>query len=582
MFKKNRQHLQMPLTSHVDDLPEKLRERLENSWAGAFYRDFFCRLNEDLFAVLYDDCPSRPNIPVNVMVSLEFLKAGHGWTDEEMYDHFCYDIQVRYALGYRQLGDGHFELRTQYYFRERLSQHMQDTGENLLDKAFEQVTDEQLAAYHLKTDKQRMDSFQIGSNIRNMGRIQLLVEVLQRVHRMLDEADQLHYAEDFAPYLKGHAGHYVYRMKNEEAGSHLERMGGLMARLLGELQGKYAENPVYKVLARVFGEHFRVAAEKVSVKPNQELSASSLQSPDDLEATYREKRGVGYQGYVTNVTETCNPENDLQLIAKVQTACNTTDDSQLLAEAIPNLAARTDLSDMYTDGGHGGPTSDEALAEAGVQHIQTAIRGREPNPAVLSLADFDIHFNEAGQPAKITCPEAQSVSVQASQQGKSFVAHFDPAQCANCPLLAKCSAQAGKCDVRHHLRFTLAQARSAERRRTSREKRKESGNLRSAVEATVRCVKLPYPDAKLPVRGKFRVACMMIGSAAVTNIRRIQHYALQRCLQAKKAAGKLANQAQSGQNATLNAAVDSFFAIIRTSLRPFWGPNPAWYSYSDC
>lgn len=399
---------------------------------------------------------------------------------------------------------------------------------------------------------------------------------------MLDEADQIRQADDFAPYLKGHAGHYVYRMKNEEAGSHLERIGSPMARLLGELQGKYDENPVYKVLARVFGEHFRLTAEKVSVKPNQELNASSLQSPDDLEAAYREKRGVGYQGYVTNVTETCNPENDLQLIAKVQTASNTTDDSQLLAEAIPNLAARTDLSDMYTDGGHGGPKSDEVLEEAGVQHIQTAIRGREPNPQMLSLADFDIRFNEAGQPAKITCPEAQSVSVQASQQGKSFVAHFDPALCAACPLLAKCSAQAGKRDVRHHLRFTLAEARSAERRRTSREKRKESGNLRSAVEATVRCVKLPYPDAKLPVRGKFRVACMMIGSAAVTNIRRIQQYALKRCLQAKKAAEKLANQAQSGQNAASNAATVSFFATIRASLRRFLGPSLARYSFSGC
>lgn len=582
MFKKNTRHLQIPLTSHVDELPETLRKRLHNSWAESFYQEFFCRLDEAAFEVLYADCPSRPNVPVNVLVGLEFLKAANGWSDEEMYDHFCYDIQVRYALGYRQLGDGHFELRTQYYFRERLSQYMQEKGENLLDKSFEQVTDEQVAAYRLKTDKQRMDSFQIGSNIRHMGRIQLLVEVLQRVHRMLDEAGQLHYAEDFAPYLKGHAGHYVYRMKNEEAGSHLERIGSLMARLLGELQEKYAENPVYQVLARVFGEHFRLAAEKVSVKANQELSASSLQSPDDLEATYREKRGVGYQGYVTNVTETCNPENDLQLIAKVQTAPNTTDDSQLLAEAVPNLAKRTDLKEMYTDGGHGGPKSDEALAEASVEHIQTAIRGREPNPELLSLADFDICFNEAGQPAKITCPETQMVSVQASQQGKSFVAHFDPAQCANCPLLAKCPAQPGKRDARHHLRFTLAQARSAERRRTSREKRKESGNLRSAVEATVRCVKLPYPDAKLPVRGKFRVDCMMIGSAAVTNIRRIQRYTLQRCLQAKKAAGKLANQAQSGQNATPNAAADSFFAIMRASLRRFFGAAPARSSFLGC
>ena len=85
-------------------------------------------------------------MPVNVLVGLEFLKAANGWTDEELYDNFCYDIQVRYALGYRQLGEGDFELRTLYYFRERLSRHMQETGENLLDKAFEQVTDAQIAA----------------------------------------------------------------------------------------------------------------------------------------------------------------------------------------------------------------------------------------------------------------------------------------------------------------------------------------------------------------------------------------------------------------------------------------------------
>jgi hypothetical protein len=90
MFKKNHRHLQIPLTSHVDELPEKLRKRLENSWAGVFYREFFSRLKETPFEVLYADCPSRPNVPVNVMIGLEYLKAGNGWTDEEMYDSFRY------------------------------------------------------------------------------------------------------------------------------------------------------------------------------------------------------------------------------------------------------------------------------------------------------------------------------------------------------------------------------------------------------------------------------------------------------------------------------------------------------------
>jgi hypothetical protein len=50
-------------------------------------------LDEKPLEVLYVDLPSRANVPVNVLVRLEFLKAAYGWTDEERYDNFCYDIQ---------------------------------------------------------------------------------------------------------------------------------------------------------------------------------------------------------------------------------------------------------------------------------------------------------------------------------------------------------------------------------------------------------------------------------------------------------------------------------------------------------
>ena len=66
-------------------------------------------------------------------------------------------------------------------------------------------------------------------------------------------------------------------------------------------------------------------------KAGAELSASSLQSPDDGEATYREKRGQGRKGYVANLKETCDPENDFQLIVKVQTEPNNTEDRNGLA-----------------------------------------------------------------------------------------------------------------------------------------------------------------------------------------------------------------------------------------------------------
>ena len=121
MYKKNIKHQQPALISATSELPEKQRTRLENSWAGTFYKEFFCRIKEEPFSVLYSDLPSRPNVPVNVLIGLEALKAGFGWSDAELYDNYCYDLQVRYALGYDRLGDGDFEIRTLYYFRQRLS-----------------------------------------------------------------------------------------------------------------------------------------------------------------------------------------------------------------------------------------------------------------------------------------------------------------------------------------------------------------------------------------------------------------------------------------------------------------------------
>jgi hypothetical protein len=116
------------------------------------------------------------------------------------------------------------------------------------------------------------------------------------------------------------------------------------------------------------------------------------------------------------------------------------------------------------------------------------------------------------------------VMVQRSNQKKGYVAHFEAEACQACPFLSKCPAQRGKRDQRWYLRFTQEQARMSQRRRKSLVHEKEGRNLRAAIEATVCSLKRPFPASKLPVRGRFRVTCMMIGSALVSNIRRIKRY----------------------------------------------------------
>lgn len=562
MFRKNKRHLQPVLISNVNDLPEKHRKRLETSWAGVFYRETFSRLDEGPFSVLYAEIPSRPNIPVNVLVGLESLKADFGWSDEELYDAFTYDMQVRYALGYHQLGEGDFELRSLYYFRERVSRYMQEKGINLIEKAFEQVTDQQIKAYQLKTGKQRMDSTQIASNIREMSRLQLLVEVLQRVQRMLKEDDQNKYAEVFAPFILGHSGQYVYHLKGQDTSEHLQKIGELMLVLMAELQSNYNQEPVYQMLERVFGEHFRVEEKVVKTKVAKELSASSLQSPDDLEATYREKGNKSYKGYTANLTETCDPGNAMQLITKAQVASNNVDDAQLMEEALPDLKERTGLETLYTDGGYGSSSADQTLQEHQVEQIQTAIRGRAPSTEKLNLADFEIKRAETGKPTQIRCPQGQTAEVHPSSQKKSYVAYFDPAICQACPLYqTACPGHPGKRDPRVRLNFSEQQANVSQRRRRSLACQTEGRNLRAAIEATVREVKHPFPASKLPVRGQFRVACMVIGSALATNAHRIQRY-----LVAKIKSQNEQKKALKGQECSQDPLSVSFFG----SLKAIW------------
>lgn len=526
MFKKNKRHIQPPLISEVSQLPERQFSRLEQSWAGVFYREVFFRLDESAFSCLYSDLPSRPNIPVNVLVGLEFMKSGFGWSDEQLYDEFLYNVQIRYALGYHKLGEGEFDLRTLYYFRQRLSQYMQKEGVNLLERAFEQVTDEQLAKFQLKTGKQRMDSTQIASNIRQHGRLQLLVEVLQRVPRMLTETDQARYADLLKPFLQGHPGWYVYKMKQSEFPEHIRRVGLVMHQLLTELKANYAQYKEYQVLERVFSEHYRMDKSEVVPKAQKELSACSLQSPDDWEATIREVGSGLKQGYVANLAETCDPQNPFQLITKIQVTPNNVDDAKLLLRAVPNLTERTDLDTLYTDGGYGSPEVDQVFTDKDITLLQTGIRGHKPTQEKLSFADFVIHVNQSGQPIQVTCPHGQIAPVEVGSQKKGYVAKFAITICETCPFhqTRTCPTRFRKRKQFYGLYFLTSKMMVTMRRQRNQVLRQSKHNPRAAIEATVRAVKLPFPRGKLPVRGRFRMFYMMIGSAAINNVRQIQRY----------------------------------------------------------
>jgi hypothetical protein len=592
MFRRHDAHLQPPLLSTVNRLPQKQRERLEQSWAGVFYREFFCRLREEPFAALYVAHPSRPNIPVNVLVGLETLKAGFGWSDEEMYDAFTFDLQVRYALGYRDLGDEQQPvLRSIYNFRRRLTNYHLRKGIDLLSHAFRDITDQQIASLGLRTGRQRMDSTQVASNIRDMSRLQLAVELLQRVARLLDAAPQARYAQRLAPYLRGSSGQFVYRLKGQEATfAKLQAVGELLLELHQELAARHAAHATYALLGRFLEENYHLQpalrtpapqiseapavprgegdasgaarswanglaaatalpsqgedqggeqaaaaqeqtlgqqAGEVRVRANDEIGAGCLQSLHDPEATFRRKGEVEYKGYSANVTETCDPANALQLITDLRVAPNTTNDAAFLVQAVPELQARMALETLHTDGGYASPAGDEVLGQHQVVHVPTAIMGRRPQAGRLRPADYAITTDGEGVPQTIGCPGGQQVSFTPTKRS-GWVACFASEGCTRCA-----HGQDGSCRARlstrtgaRRLCLSKIEAQRAQRRRRCEAQWRDSaqGNPRAAVEATVRVLKHPFRAGKLPVRGRFRVTCLLVGAASMVNVRRIRHY----------------------------------------------------------
>ena len=90
------------------------------------------------------------------------------------------------------------------------------------------------------------------------------MEAIQRLGRILNEADQERLAGVFAPYLKGRSGQYVYRVKGMKAyQEHLQAVGQTMDTLIQELRAEYAQEAVWQMFERVFSDNYHLKDEAV-------------------------------------------------------------------------------------------------------------------------------------------------------------------------------------------------------------------------------------------------------------------------------------------------------------------------------
>jgi hypothetical protein len=436
-----------------------------------------------------------------------------------MFNECAFNIQVRYALGERSFEGELFSERTLYYFRAKVTEHMRKTGENLFESVFEKLTEHQLEKFKVKSHIQRMDSTQVSSNIRSYSRLQLLVEVIQRFYRRLSEEEQERYGDHFQPYVKQSSGQYCYHLTSDNLTERMSAIGELLYWIITEFESSHGIGKAYQLLKRVFGDHYHLETGKIETKMGKEISSISLQSPDDEEATHCHKNKKNFKGYVINAAETCPEENELNLLTDVAVAPNSKEDSEFFAEQVPEIAERTDLEMMHTDGSYGSDKNDPLCEELGIELIQSAIRGKKLKEGKLHLSDFRIELDEASGKELITCPNGQAVEVEDGRKEDRRVAVFDHQICNGCPFKEQCNTANRK--KGRVLNFSVIDQKRAKRRRKMKAQLASGENPRAAVERLMGLFKHRLRYGKLPVRGIYRVSHYVFATAIMINFSRI-------------------------------------------------------------
>ncbi len=514
MFRKNTSHLQPSLFGIASQLPTAKLKKLKKSKEYDFYQLVFCQINEKDFSVLYSDSCSRPNAPVNSLVASIILLYHNNWTTEKLFDRIDFDLLTRTALGLDTLEQTPFCPATFFNFQNRLLSHFVATGQNLIEGVFDSLTQEQLKTLKIKTDIQRSDSFMAMSNIRSYSRTQLLIEMLIRLYRVLSDEDKLQFKELLDPYIKQSSGQYIYNLERASIPHEQEKLGQLYHTLYGALKESYKDVEVFSVFERVYTEHFTIIDDKITVKASKELNGSTLQSPDDIDATYRKKRNCHYRGQSVNVTETANPDNEVNLITDVAVRSNDTDDSKILNERLEPVKEKTpDLQELHTDGAYGSEDNDKKMEELGITHVQTAVRGRK---AEVSMEIEEVSDDQY----TVRCPH-QTVSSQKTK--KRHKACFDIEICKLCPLSRNCPAKQ-QSDKRTYY-FDRSDYLLGKRNRNIKSLPRERRKLRPNVEATVKEFTKPFNHkGKLRVRGLFKTMVYAHAMAISINFGRVWRY----------------------------------------------------------
>lgn len=510
---------QISLFDSLAFLSERKQCMLERSWAKAFSDHIFSNIDEMIFAPLYSEKRnSRPNAPVNVIVGALILKELMGLTDDEVMEECEFDFRFQYALHTTSFEDQPISDRTFSRFRERAAAYELVTGIDLIHTCVTALAEKIRKFMDISPDIKRMDSMMIESNIKKMGRLELLYTCLSNLVRTIHREGSLELPENLEPYADpNNRNRVIYYEQDIPQNERLQKVIDDATELMPLCKDGYEHTEEYQLLLRAIGEQTK-KDDKGNRTPKEKgdgMDSTVLQNPSDPDATYRAKAGKQHRGYVANLTETVDKKGSV--VTDYQYDVNTRSDASFLKEVIEEAEVSEETVTFIADGAYSSQEIQDIATEKNIRILTTGLLGRKPKEI---LAEFQVADDgrtvllcPAGHQPKSCCYIGQTDSVRVS---------FHCSQCDGCPRQGECDP-----DIRKRTAVMIFSLKSRQKildRQTvmDDETRKLVGRIRNGIETTPSVIRNKYGVDKMPVRGKLRTKLFFGFKVAALNFTKLK------------------------------------------------------------
>jgi hypothetical protein len=516
-------HKQHQLFDPWGTMSPKRRQMLDRSWPGLFKEYILPELPVSELSPFFNTGFGRPTKDLYTVVGVLVLQQTHDLTDLEAVDQLAFNIQWHYALNIAEESDSAKYMcpKTLWSMRTIVAEH------GLEEKLFNAGTKRLAKVFGVDTDKQRIDSVHIKSNMRRLGRINIFSKSIHRFLKNLKRQHPSHFETVeqaiLDRYFSEKALACFAMVKPSKGQKTLEQVSKDLYALIQQFTDRDDVKAMhsFKLLQRILDEQCVVSTSGddclIEVKEPKQIPSDSLQNPSDPDASYSGHKGQGYQVQVmetyTDTDDAKEKAQTLNLITHVDVERAHESDANALIPAVES-AQQKELApkELLADFLYGSDENIEAAKGKGIEVVAPPM-GTERKDK-LSLSDF--RLNTSGK--EIYCPKGHAATHTKKKKAR-YRATFDLTHCSDCPNRSICPAKPGK--KAFYLRFTDKQLRIALRRSAvETDEFKDRYRWRAGVEATMSELDRRTGVKRLRVRGLKAVSFSAVLKALGLNILR--------------------------------------------------------------